>query len=151
MPNTGFRREDDVLVRRTPSDDGCEPIGALPGKVLPKTASGSRGTPQAHSIGASPRKPRLSKLGSPKTKLTALKNPVQAPPPPMEDDIFAELGLSAKPTFGATRPVAATSGATTASRSLGATHLPPDDEEDNMASETDEWGDDADLDDLLND
>ena len=53
--------------------------------------------------------------------------PPKKPPAPKADDIFSEMGLSAKPTFG--------------KKSLGATKLPVDDS----------WGDDDDLDDLLND
>lgn len=53
--------------------------------------------------------------------------PPKKPPAPKADDIFSEMGLSAKPTFG--------------KKTLGATKLPVDDS----------WGDDDDLDDLLDD
>jgi len=90
------------------------------------------------------------------------------PPPPKADDFFAEMGISAKPKFTATkasqpsRPFASQTVQQSSSRwqhakpsappqqphSLGAKQLPIG--EDDLGGDAD-WGDDADLDDLLND
>jgi hypothetical protein len=69
------------------------------------------------------------------------------PPPPKTDDFFSELGLAAKPKFGAT---AVTTRAKTGR--LGATALPMDDDNDLISGGGGaDWDDDADLDDLLDD
>ena len=71
----------------------------------------------------------------------------QPPPPPKADDFFQEMGLAAKPKFGA--PATTTASTTATGRSgLGATALPMDDYD---LGGGDEWDDDGDLDDLLDD
>jgi hypothetical protein len=139
---------------------------------------------------------RASPVTSPKTKANADPPPMriqklevkkaQPPPPkpkPKQDDFFAEMGFSAKPTFSHTPPPAAarqaaprssplpvsTNGSrwqatsttpgtgsvgrpatTTMRTSLGASVLAADSDDDDLGDGTD-WGDDADLDDLLDD
>ena len=139
LPNT-YAQEDSRLVRRSPSNDGMEAPG-LSVQNAPKATAMM--TSQFHSTGgALPSMPpqRITKMGSPVNRSPKKTKPA---PPKKQDDIFAEMGLSAKPNFSqsaASRPA-------TTSRTLGATQLPPDDD---MKDGTD-WGDDSDLDDLLND
>jgi hypothetical protein len=130
MPNG---RHDDVLVRRTPSDDGMDFSPSATVNSFSRASTTFQNPPMRPL-----QKLRAAKLASPKTSpTTRQKPPVSAP---KEDDFFEELGLSVKPSFGSVvRSDAATS--------LGATALPPDDNE--MASG--DWGDDSDLDDLLGD
>jgi hypothetical protein len=138
------------LVRRTASKDrkdligGSKPIQHGMATKLPNNGMTLPQHQQQPPLAMShPQVPRVNKLGSPKTK--ARKEKASPPPPKKEDDIFAEIGLSAKPTFSqiASRP---------AQYSLGATRLLPSaDNDDDDLGGGDDWGDDADLDDLLND
>lgn len=65
--------------------------------------------------------------------------------PPTTDDFFAEMGVASKPKFPA-----ATSGKYSATKRLNATVLPLESDDEGLASAGgDNWGDDADLDDLL--
>lgn len=100
---------------------------------------------------------RVQKLATPKM---AAKKKAPLPPKPKQDDFFAEMGLSAKPTFSHTAPVQAAprsapvassqwqqpvaSNSTTAPATYAA-DLTAD------AGGTDDWDDDGDLDDLFDD
>jgi hypothetical protein len=178
------------------------PIGRLNATIAP--APMSAGAPAlGTSIGGAANNPLPSSIGGAPLQITSLgtKKPTvaqpkkaPAPPSPPEDDIFASMGLAAKPTFShnssSSRPVAAASGSrwnTTAAApvtapvntSLGfsqSTTKPPPPVATfggssrfgaNPSSATsnfaelkasssgvggdEEWGDDADLDDLLDD
>lgn len=109
------------------------------------------GVPKTSGMGISPatRPQGKSRLGAPKAAV--VKKPPPPPPKKAEDDIFAEMGFAAKPTFGrgaptTSRPTTATS-IKAAPKILGAKSLSADDP---FASSAD-WGDDGDLDDLLDD
>jgi hypothetical protein len=115
--------------------------------------------------------------GAVPTRVQKLANLKKTPPPkPKQDDFFAEMGLSAKPTFSHARPATAPRSApaplstTTASRwatttraarpapstastspgalSFAAGGLAADDDD---LGGADDWDDDGDLDDLLDD
>ena len=122
--------------------------------------------------------PKASPFSQPKKTIASTLASPPAPPKPKEDDFFAEMGFSAKPTFSAapkrstpavqsaSTAAAATGGpsrwqqVTTTSKplqpkqphqqhGLGAKPLPLDDDDDMGGGA--EWDDDADLDDLLDD
>jgi len=82
----------------------------------------------------------VTSLGTRQTS-GAIRKPPQAKPKPQEDDIFASMGLAAKPTF--TAPPTTSRPAPTTSSALAAAAEDVDVEAD--------WGDDSDLDDLLDD
>ena len=84
----------------------------------------------------------------PPKSLSPKKQPPLKMPLPKTDDIFAEMGFSAKPTFGKATTVNKSPVRASPGHGLGAVHLPPDDGDN---EESDNWDDDADLDDLLND
>lgn len=140
--------------------------GSLPksGMNLGKRPSGSPTTTPSPAVPSTmPIPQRITSLGKKKSPKVKPKKAVA----PAEDDIFASMGLSAKPTFShtpspatskttatsvsgsrwavspspATFPTTAAAPPTTTSYSLSAT----------VNDDDADWGDDADLDDLLDD
>ena len=149
------------LVRRSASkdkDDLLPPLGLgqqILGSPLPvtKTASPSSTSfanqpPQALHLAKPPasapsNQPQfITKLGT-HTGKKATAAAVAPKPKPQEDDIFASFGLSAQPTFGATKK--------TATAEPAKTRYAAQVDDVDFGPADDDWGDDADLDDLLND
>ena len=132
------------LVRRTASKDKEELIQlptiakTTPGLSLSRNAPSSAPMASGLTTLASPTPQLVTKLGA---KTTPLAKKPTAPPPrvPKADDFFAEMGLAAQPTF-TKKPASVPA----AKPSLYAS--PSDDD-----LGGDEWGDDGDLDDLLDD
>lgn len=149
-----------------PSSNRSTSGGSLPksGMTLGKRPSGSPTTTPSPAVPSSmPLPQRVTSLGKKKSPKAKPKKAVA----PAEDDIFASMGLSAKPTFShtpspatskttatsisgsrwavspspATFPTTAAAPPTTTSYSLSAT----------VNDDDADWGDDADLDDLLDD
>lgn len=119
-----------------------------------------------NSVGGMAPAPDLSERKGFSVKATGMKNPLHAAPQQQQqpsvaqtqrqslvlpkkvakaDDFFAEMGLAAKPKFGAP---ASTASRATSLKSLGAKALPIDDDD---LGEGADWVDDGDLDDLLDD
>lgn len=139
--------------RRQNSKNGLT-ASQLPPATIPTTADLLESMPMA-----------IKSLG-PKTTSTALPTKPK-PATSTDDDLFASLGLSAKPTFkpapvaalrSTPSPTSAYSNGNIHTRTLAAAPQPATsavravmDEEDGLSAGMDEWGDDEDLDDLLND
>jgi hypothetical protein len=124
-------------------------LTAAASKPTPKEMK--KTSPTAHQLTAASMSMAITTLGKKK------KIPVKPkkPAPPQEDDIFASMGLVAKPTFSHAPPAAKAAPATssqwpipaptTTSSALSATSANFND------NGSDDWSDDDDLNDLLDD
>lgn len=113
-------------------DDWDDPTRVTPAPVsapLPVVASIPNPPPQS-----------IASLGPSRQQNARRKPP--APPKPPQDDIFASMGLTAKPSF--TSPRTTTQAAPTSSGLAAAA-------QEAAGDVGEEWGDDSDLDDLLDD
>jgi hypothetical protein len=90
----------------------------------------------------------MSSLGATTSRKTPIIRRPQ-PPKPKQDDIFASMGLAAKPTFSSpssSRPSAPAAAATTTTTTSGLATAA-----EVISADSADWGDDSDLDDLLDD
>lgn len=116
--------------------DDSPPVASTP-RVAPAPVSAP-----APAI-SNPRPTAITSLG---TRQASAKKKPEPKPKPQEDDIFASMGLAAKPTF--TSPAGRiTRTPATAPASSGLAEAAAEVNEDPGA----DWGDDSDLDDLLDD